>query len=74
MNYSTVAEMTIDELEVLIKETFKQSFLELIADPDEGLEIREEIKSKLQQSLAKFEDGGDTIPAGEVAAKLGLDW
>jgi hypothetical protein len=45
----------------------------LLYNPDQGLELREEIKIRLQQSLAEIEAGGKTIPAQEVAAKLGSD-
>lgn len=74
MAHSTVANLTIDEFKILIKDVVKQTIFELLNDPDEGLELREEIKIRLQQSLAEIEVGGKTIPAQEVAAKLGLEW
>ena len=42
-------------------------------DPDEGLELREEIKIRLQQSLEAERRGVRGIPVQEVAAQLGLD-
>ena len=57
-----------------VKDVVKQTIFELLNDPDEGLELREEIKIRLQQSLAEIEVGAKTIPAQEVAAKLGLEW
>jgi hypothetical protein len=47
---------------------------EMLSDPDEGLELREEIEARLRRSLA--EKRGDTrgIPAQEVAAQLGLEY
>ena len=74
MVHSTVANLTIDEFKILIKDVVKQTIFELLNDPDDGLELREEIKIRLQQSLAEIEAGGKTIPAQEVAAKLGLEW
>jgi hypothetical protein len=74
MAHSTVSNLTIDEFKILIKDVVKQTIFELLNDPDDGLELREEIKIRLQQSLAEIEAGGKTIPAQEVAAKLGLEW
>jgi len=74
MVHSTVADLTIDEFKILIKEVVKQTIVDLFNNPDEGLELREEIKIRLQQSLAAIARGGKTIPAQEVAAKLGLEW
>ena len=47
---------------------------ELIGDPDKGLELREDIQAKIQQSLTAQKAGAEIIPAGEVAARLGLTW
>lgn len=70
MSTPRVAEMTVDELRRLIEEVVQQTVLDLLADPDEGLELREEVKERLRSSLAATE----TIPAAEVAARLGLEW
>lgn len=74
MTHSNVADLTVDELKELIREITTQTLLELLGDPDEGLELREDIKTKLQQSIEKVQKGGKTIPAEEVASKLGLEW
>jgi hypothetical protein len=74
MVHSTIANLTINEFKILIKDVVKQTIFELLNDPDDGLELREEIKIRLQQSLAEIAAGGKTIPAQEVAAKLGLEW
>jgi len=74
MSYSNVADLTVDEFKNLIKEVVTQTILELLGDPDEGLELREEIKERLHRSLAARQTNGETRSAQEVAAKLGLDW
>ncbi len=74
MAYSNVAELTVDELKTLVKEIVTQTILEMFGDPDEGLELRQDIKARLRDSLASVQAGGETIPAQEVAAKLGLEW
>ena len=43
-------------------------------DPDEGLELREEVIEELEASIKAVEAGEPTIPAEEVARRLGLDW
>ena len=74
MAYSTVADLTIDEFKNLIKEIVTQTILEIFDDPDEGLELREEIKDRLHRSLAAPQTTEKTTSAQEVAAKLGLEW
>jgi hypothetical protein len=74
MAYSSVADLTVDELKSLIKETVTQTILELFGDPDEGLELQEAIQERLRGLLAATQPGGKTTPAQEVAAKLGLEW
>ncbi len=74
MTQPTVADLTVDEFKDLIREIVTQTIVELFDDPDEGLELREDIKTNLQRSLAAVQAGGETIPAQAVAAKLGLDW
>ena len=69
-----VADLTIDELKELIREVVTQAMVETLGDPDAGLELREDMKARLQRSLEAVEAGGETIPAEVVAARLGLDW
>jgi hypothetical protein len=71
---SSVADLTVEEFKGLIHEVVTQTIVELFGDPDEGLELREDIKANLQRSIAAVQAGGETIPAEVVAAKLGLDW
>jgi hypothetical protein len=74
MAYSNVADLTIDEFKDLIREIVTQTLLEIFGDPDEGLELQEEIKERLQRSLAKTQTNGETRPVQDVANKLGLEW
>ncbi len=52
MAHSSVADLTIDEFKDLIKEVVSQTILEMLGDPDEGLELRDEIRDRLRRSLA----------------------
>ena len=74
MSNPKVANLTVDELRKLIREEVKQTLTEVFADPDEGLELRDEFRSELERSVAEVEAGGKIISAQEVAAKLGLHW
>jgi hypothetical protein len=44
-----VKDMTVDDLENLIE----HKFLEILGDPDSGLQLRKEFKTKLEQRLKK---------------------
>lgn len=74
MSSPIVANLTVDELKKLIREEVRQTLTEMFADPDEGLELRDEFKDELERSLAELRAGGETVSAQEVATKLGLDW
>ena len=69
-----VAEMSVDELKTLIQETVTQTLTELLRDPDEGLELREDFAMTLRHSLDTVKTGTATLTAESVAAKLGLSW
>ena len=69
-----VADLTIDEFRELVQEVVIQTLSEMMSDPDEGLELRDDFVEELKQSLADIEAGGKTVPAQKVAEKLGLIW
>lgn len=69
-----VAELTVDEFKQLIATTVEWKLSEMLGDPDEELELREEIKDRLRRSLEAERHGVKGIPAQEVAAQLGMEW
>jgi hypothetical protein len=69
-----VKELTVEELKALIEETIEEKLEEVIGDPDLGLELREEVKERLRNSLATAQCGEKRIPMEEVARRVGLDW
>ncbi len=69
MAAQTVAELTIDELRALIRETVTEVVAELLDDPDEGLEFREEFVVEMERLLASDRR---TTPLPEVTKRLGL--
>jgi len=74
MTVSSVADLTVDELKELIRETVSQTIVEMLGDPDKDMELREEVQERLERSLAMMEAAGKTVPANQVAARLGLEW
>ncbi|MBC6433231.1 hypothetical protein FM036_21940 [Nostoc sp. HG1] len=69
-----VKDMTIEELKLLIQETVAETIQSLIVDPDEGKQIKPEVKQQLLDSLQRTQSGERGIPAEEVAKNLGLTW
>ena len=74
MTEANIADLTVDEFRLLIREVVAQTIVEVLGDPDQGLELREDIKVQLQDSIARVQGGEKTVSAQEVAAKLGLSW
>jgi hypothetical protein len=69
-----VKDMTIEELKLLIQETVAETIQSLMVDPDEGKQIKPEVKQQLLDSLQRTQSGERGIPAQEVAKNLGLTW
>jgi hypothetical protein len=68
----TVAEMTRDELKEMIETLIEQKLLELLGDPDEGLEIRKSTRERLlrQQRAVRAGERGEAFE--DVVRRLGL--
>ena len=63
-----VTDLTIDELKKLIREVVDEKFKEILFDPDNGLELRDEVEQRLKVSLASKE----RISLEEVKERLRL--
>ncbi len=74
MDDSKIADLTVREFKELVREVVIQTIREILGDPDEGLELRDDFAEELKRSLATVEAGGKTMPVEEVASKLGLTW
>ena len=72
MTPSKVADLTIDEFRDLVRAVVIQTLSEILDDPDEGLELRDDFAKELQGSLAAVDTGGKTVSVQQVAEKLGL--
>ncbi len=60
----SIKTLSVSEIELLIE----QKLLELLGDPDSGLELREDFKKKLQNRIKK---ASERISHKEVVAKYG---
>lgn len=69
-----VKDLTIEELKLLIQETVAETIQSLLIDPDEGRQLKLEVKEQLLDSLHRTQTGESGISAEEVAKKLGLNW
>ncbi|NJP10382.1 MAG: hypothetical protein HC866_13640 [Leptolyngbyaceae cyanobacterium RU_5_1] len=69
-----IKDLTIEELKALIRETVIETLEDFLEDPDEGKEIRPEIKQQLLESRKRRATGQRGIPAEEVAKRFGLTW
>ncbi|MDV6342382.1 hypothetical protein R2103_11455 [Nitrosomonas sp. Is24] len=62
------ADLTVDELQALIRKVVHEELQNLIADPDQFLELSNEIKARLQLSLTSRE----RTSLREVKDRLGI--
>lgn len=62
------ADLTVDELQALIRKVVHEELQNLMTDPDQFLELSDEIKARLQLSL----NSKDRISLREVKDRLNL--
>lgn len=65
-----VKELSLEELKTFINETVDMRLEERLGDPDVGLDVKPEVI----EAIRKSRRNGVTIPAEEVAKRLGLKW
>jgi hypothetical protein len=68
----TVAKMTKEELGQLIEDVVENKLLEILGDPDEGLEIKNDIQERLlrQKKAVELGERGESLE--NVVRDLGL--
>ncbi|MFB2981230.1 hypothetical protein [Microseira sp. BLCC-F43] len=64
-----VKDMTVEQLTDLIRHIVEQCLEEYFGVPDEGKEIKEEVKQRLIEFMKEKEAGKRGIPAEEVYKK-----
>lgn len=68
----TVADMTTEELKEMLGELIEAKLTEVLGDPDQGLELRETVRQRLelQQSAVARGERGESFD--DLARRLGL--
>jgi hypothetical protein len=67
---STVAQMTKEELREMIEASIEQKLLEILGDPDEGLEIRESVRDRLLRQREAVAAGERGQPFDDIVTKF----
>jgi len=70
---TSVARMSKEELREMIETSVEQKLLELLGDPDEGLEIRKSVRDRLLRQKKAVAAGERGEPFEAVARRLGLE-
>jgi DNA-binding GntR family transcriptional regulator len=70
---ATVAQMTKRELREMMETLIEQKLLELLGDPDEGLEIRKSVRDRLLRQRKAVAAGERGKPFEDVVRQLGLE-
>jgi hypothetical protein len=70
---STIAQMTKEEFKEMIEASIEQKLLEILGDPDEGLEIRQSVRDRLLRQRKAVAAGERGQPFEDVVLELGLD-
>jgi hypothetical protein len=73
MATNIVAQMTKDEFMEMMGTLIEQKLLELLGDPDEGLEIRKSVRDRLLRQRAAVEAGERGESLDDVVRQLGLE-
>lgn len=68
----TVAQMTKEELQIMIETTVEQKLLEILGDPDEGLEIIDAVRDRLLRQREAVAAGERGQSFEDVVQQLGL--
>jgi hypothetical protein len=69
----TVAQMTKEELREMIEPSIEQKLLEILGDPDEGLEIRKPVRDRLLRQRKAVAAGERGEPLEKVVRRFGLE-
>ena len=73
MATTTVAEMSKDELQEMIESLIEQKLLEILGDPDEGLEVRKPVRERLLRQKEAVAAGDRGQPFEEVVQQPGME-
>ena len=70
---TTVGQMSKEELKEMIEAAIEQKLLEMLGDPDEGLEVRKSVRERLLRQRQAVIAGDRGEPFENVLQQLGLE-
>ncbi len=70
---STVGQMTPDELRELVETTIEQKLIEMFGDPDEGLELKPELRERIIRQRQEYVEGKRGHSLDQVTKRMSLD-
>jgi len=70
---TTVGQMSKEELKEMIEAAIEEKLLEMLGDPDEGLEVRESARERLLRQRQAVIAGDRGEPFEDVVRQLGLE-
>ncbi len=69
---TTIAQMSKQEFKQMLATIVEEKLLELIGDPDEGLELRQSVRARLLRQKKAVAAGERGEPFEDVVRRLGL--
>ena len=69
----SISQMTKAEFRELIESVVEQKLMELLGDPDEGLELRTAVRSRLERQSEAVARGERGRALDDVATELGME-
>jgi len=69
---ANVGQLSTDELKEIIGSVVEQKLKEILGDPDEGLEIRADVRDRLLRQKKAVANGERGEELEEVAKRLGI--
>jgi hypothetical protein len=69
---ANVGQLSTDELKEIIGSVVEQKLKEILGDPDEGLEIRADVRDRLLRQKEAVAQGERGDELEEIAKKLGV--
>ncbi|HTK86482.1 MAG TPA: hypothetical protein VL329_02060 [Nitrospiraceae bacterium] len=65
-----ISDLSLDELKELVKGVVDDRIRDLVGDPDLGLRLSDEVRTRLKNSLSSEK----RVTGDEMAEQLGLRW
>ena len=68
-----IKELTVEQFKTLIEDTIEAKMEEILGNTDEGFELTDEAKIKIEESLAAYKRGEKGIPLEKAAEEMGIE-